>query len=576
MLAASSTAATAPTRAQPGTSTTLTRNGTEPGLAIPFHYSIPFHAQAIRQLSMNANIVLAGGGAKGAVLGGCLLAVEEAQIKPVGFGGTSAGSIVATLASLRYSGDELRCELIDKDLSSFLDDDGKKLDELKAAWNLFSERLGARSILTPCSMRSLAAFFKARLGLYDGKNLKNFLADAIRRKLPDLPYEAEKVTFDQLVQCGCLPLKIVATDFQRRRAVVFGAGGKGAHHSVVDAVLASASFPFVFKPVQLDNMLLTDGGLSSNLPAFLFDREYRESRTPTLAFDLVPPEAVDETAIVKPDLGEFARSLLSSSLEASDVLLRDATPGVGYFAIKTPLGIGTLDFSLDKPQRESCFDKGFSEAALLLRRYEPIRRAREFGDELQKRMLAQFGPVRLYLPVLRALVEQLIAVSKGQVSNPRAHIMLLTGKSTARTASTRIVTYSIGMDKDADVDMELDQDGGCSGTAWEQGRVAVADLDAARTDPTIWKMSIQQHNKVPERVRSMISIPIPGNVHAESAPNRPVGTLSVDCETPLVNTGWCTDGHEMSGSRPDDQPEIEADVLTLMNAWATVVGAMLP
>lgn len=56
---------------------------------------------------MKAYAVMDGGGAKGAALAGCLLAAEEAGIRFVGYGGTSAGSIVALLACVGYSGAEL-------------------------------------------------------------------------------------------------------------------------------------------------------------------------------------------------------------------------------------------------------------------------------------------------------------------------------------------------------------------------------------------------------------------------------------------------------------------------------------
>jgi predicted acylesterase/phospholipase RssA len=50
---------------------------------------------------------------------------------------------------------------------------------------------------------------------------------------------------------------------------------------VVAAVRASASYPFVFEPVKThDKCLLSDGGLASNLPAFLFAKEHRATGFP--------------------------------------------------------------------------------------------------------------------------------------------------------------------------------------------------------------------------------------------------------------------------------------------------------
>lgn len=522
---------------------------------------------------MYANIVLAGGGVKGTVLAGALAAAEDKGIEPVGFGGTSAGSIVATLAAVGYSGVELKEILTDLDFSTLLDDGGELLHKLNESLSTLSARLNSKSWFSVFALGGVAKFFKSKYGLYKGDKVKLFLAERIAKKLDILPNEALKITFRQLLEKGCKPLRVVATELITKRAVVFGAGKKGENHSVVEAVMASSCFPFVFQPVLVDDMVLSDGGLSSNLPSFLFEQEYRESRTPTLAFDLVLPKKINTLSDCHIDLMAFARCLLGSALEASDILLRDATPGVTYFPIETPEGIETLDVSLERSRREACFHKGYSEAASQLERYDPIKRTKMYSAELQKHIMTQYGPLRIYEPVLRALIQQLDLVSTGELVNSRAHMMLLTGRASSTAASTRIVTYSIGMDNDPDRDLELDQDAGCSGKAWETGHAAVADLEKASADPAPWKMSRDQHNKVPKGKKSMISVPITGNLQS---PKRPIGTLSVDCETVLADTGWCEDAQVAANMDPTRPPKIRPEVMTVMQAWAAVIGAMLP
>ncbi|HLN26141.1 MAG TPA: patatin-like phospholipase family protein [Gemmataceae bacterium] len=525
---------------------------------------------------MDAHIVLAGGGVKGAVLAGCLRAVEDKGVTPLGFGGTSAGSIVALLASIGYSGAELEDILVNKVFTEFLDDGGTRLSALKKEWEGFLKRIADKSWRTCLAMSALARRFGTEVGLYQGNKLRTFLAESIKARVKNLPVAPEKATFDHLASCGCKPLRVVATDLGSKRAAIFGTGRKGADQAVVDAVRASASFPFVFRPVVLNGMHLTDGGLSSNLPAFLFEEEYRRSRTPTLAFDLVPGRQSQVPYTPTGDLGAFAQALLGSGLEASDVLLRQATPGVTYFPIRVPEGIGTFDFALTNAQREACFAMGYSEASNQLERFEPLARTKQFGGELKTNLIVRSGPPRLYEPVLRAVMEQLESVSADGIGVMRAHIMLLTGRASKNAASTRIVTYSIGMDLDPDSDLELDQDAGCTGQAWESGQVAVADLDLARKDPGRWRMSIEQHNKVPNRIKSMISVPIPGNVQAEAAPIRPIGTLAVDCETKLADTGWCETCLQSQQLGNSSEVKLSSDVVDIMKAWATVLGAMLP
>jgi NTE family protein len=53
---------------------------------------------------MQAYAVMDGGGVKGAALAGCLRAADDAGIEFIGFGGTSAGSIIAVLACVGFTG----------------------------------------------------------------------------------------------------------------------------------------------------------------------------------------------------------------------------------------------------------------------------------------------------------------------------------------------------------------------------------------------------------------------------------------------------------------------------------------
>lgn len=63
---------------------------------------------------MRAYAVFGGGGAKGAALAGCLKAAQDNKIDFRGYGGTSAGSMVALMAAVGYTGAELREVMTDK------------------------------------------------------------------------------------------------------------------------------------------------------------------------------------------------------------------------------------------------------------------------------------------------------------------------------------------------------------------------------------------------------------------------------------------------------------------------------
>jgi NTE family protein len=84
-----------------------------------------------------------------------------------------------------------------------------------------------------------------RQGLLAGDKVKKYIESHIGG-----------ITFDDLK----IPLSVVATNLKNGDVVVFDKG------KVAPAIRASISFPLVFKPVELSNRLLADGGLSAPVP----------------------------------------------------------------------------------------------------------------------------------------------------------------------------------------------------------------------------------------------------------------------------------------------------------------------
>jgi NTE family protein len=570
---------------------------------------------------MKANVVLAGGGAKGAVLAGCVNAAITKGVLPAGFGGTSAGAIVAFLAAIGYRGDALRSLVVDTTLADLLDDGGAAIDGITRDLGWLGTRLAAgtdlgiggllglvagvgwcegsalvrdlgraiarwpRSILARCP--GLAGFrpppqselpqrwtpirvtrlLVTRLGLHDGRALRRWLADRIVERGLATADEAATLTFAELAEKpGCVPLRVVATDARSRRPVVFGDGDHAAL-SVIDAVVASARFPLLFRPADLAGMCLTDGGLSSNLPAFLFEDAHAATGVRTLAFDLVEEPAREGSGGAERDGVNYLRSLASCAVEASDVLLRRSTAGVEYYPIPVPPGIGVLSFRIDRKARHACYDRGFSRASELIDRAEWYVRMQLVAEGLQARLIAEHGSPDLFEPILRALMDQISSMSDEGLDAPRASIALVTSRG---AATKRIVTYSLGMDDDPDSDLEMDATAGCSGRAWEDCGVAVADVQEGRERPEDWGMTAAQYAKIPRRVRAIISVPILDDPETSRPAMHPLGTISVDCRTALSDTGWVDESGSMQGQHVVDQ-EVE-DILW---AWSRVIHALL-
>ena len=512
---------------------------------------------------MLAYAVFAGGGVKGAALAGCLAAAQDQGVDFVGFGGTSAGSIVALLASVGYAGVDIGKILIETDLTELLDDGGASLAETRRIVKVVIARFEKKQYLRgACAAKTVIQGLWHSLGLYSGDKLKKYLLDLVEKKaaiehptLCKALKNKKDFSFDELVEAGGWPLRVVASDIAMRKPVIFprDQGVYGA--LVINAVRASAGFPFVFRPVQIGDSRVIDGGIASNLPSFLFANEFRETRVPTLAFDLITNA---EEHAEPYNLMKLGQQTLYTSLDASDEILRGVLDGVVRLPVRVPSGIDTLDFWLPRTRREELYHAGYSQASSFLTTYEPLRHTKEAGEHIQQRLMARFGSPKLFFPILYALVRDVQEFTKAK--DVRAQIMLGTGRK------TRIVVYHYGMDNDTDVDLELKDDGGCTGLAWATRAPSVADLEAAAKAPEKWKMTQLQQNKVRKDRRSMLSAPIPtrsGGSEIEALP--PIGTISVDSSTPLDATSWLTVPNEPN-----------PDVVSIITGWAQIVARVLP
>jgi NTE family protein len=481
---------------------------------------------------MRAYAILDGGGVKGAALAGCLAASEELGIEFAGYGGTSAGSIVALLACLGFSGADLRRIVVDEmDFLDFLDDRGILLQRLKDIPTQLSMRRRVSWPFLLWKNRDLFHRINIDFGLYHSHKLRDFLFKKIRERLPNLNLQNENdVTFADLVGAGRPPLKIVASDLGLRAPVVYSArGGDERNGSVFDAVRASMSYPFVFRPVRLNDRYLVDGGVAINLPLYVFNQERLEDKLPVVAFDLVASPSTKTEAY---SFNNFCGDMLSTALESSEHLLRDTIQGVLHIAVQVPKGINTLDFSISPQQRQELFTAGHSATSSFFhKRFPQWTEAQNQIEQLQ----ALYAPPRVVVPVLRAAAKDF--EENTPAKSVRCNVMLPTEQH------TRIVVYQYGMDGDPDEDLELALDGGCSGVAWSTCTVAFDDLDEAKVRPQNRNMTVQQQSKVRPDRKAMLSVPI---FRAGSSSRRAanashldmIGTFSVDTSTSLEDTQW--------------------------------------
>ena len=109
------------------------------------------------------------------------------------------------------------------------------------------------SSIAGCSMGSIIAGMYAAGQLVEAKTW--FLSQELEKVVPDRPLEELNI-----------PCTLVASDMMNTEEVVFRTG------SLFEAVRASISIPLFFKPVQIDNRLLIDGGVLNPLPLHIVER----------------------------------------------------------------------------------------------------------------------------------------------------------------------------------------------------------------------------------------------------------------------------------------------------------------
>lgn len=500
---------------------------------------------------MKAFAVFDGGGVKGAAFSGCLKAAKDLNIDFLGFGGTSAGSIVALLCCVGYSPSELKSVMLKEvDFNKFLDDDGHTLEQLrgiKLPPNFMKFRGYPKFLWTLWANKTSLSNIVQHYGIYNGNKLKEFLHQKVMAKIPSLENKPS-FTFDDLRDFP--PLKIIASDLNNRAPVIYSQK-ENSNFPVLDAVRASVSYPIVFAPVPMLNNFLVDGGLSVNLPIHVFEDEKSRNRCPVIAFDLVEKQPIRSSTSIY----LFFQDMLATALESSEHLLHKTLRGIYHVPIFIPENIKTLDFALKSADKELLFSSGYSQTQEYFSQRLPYwSQAANQIEALQ----AQYVPPRWIEPVLKAVADDF--EQNTSAKNIRCSVMLPTLRD------SRVVVYQYNMESDPDVDLELDLEAGCSGRAWIERRPVFADLTIAQEKLAEWKMPQSKQNKVPRDRASMMSIPIFDVSSTTSGLTTIVdlpllGVLSIDSKTDLSQTGW------LDGTNPW--------VIANAKKWSDIIGRIL-
>lgn len=298
---------------------------------------------------MRVNAVFEGGGVKAIALAGAVAAAEEYDVHFAKVAGTSSGSIVASLLAAGYSGEEMK-RLIEKTpFTSFLQ----------------------KSWLHKLSWVGPALRIFVRKGLYSGDALEAWVHHILKEK--------GIRTFGDLQPNQ---LRIIASDISQGKLMVlpddlplYGLDPRA--FSVARAVRMSTSIPYFFDPVVLRKgravlasgepfteqfVYVVDGGILSNFPLWIFDKEKtlpRQSQLPTLGFQLVGRGSNQPNKIDGPVT--MFQALFTTMMDAHDE--RYIEEHNRFRTIKIPtLGVHTTEFDIRPEQSQELYRSGFDSA----------------------------------------------------------------------------------------------------------------------------------------------------------------------------------------------------------------------
>ncbi len=207
---------------------------------ILFAFSASF-SQEQQKSKLKVGLVLSGGGAKGFAHIGVLKAIEEAGVEISYIGGTSMGAVIGGLYASGYNAtqidsifqstdfDELLKDYIPRSSKNFFEKRNDELYAISLPFNKF--RIGIPTALSK--------------GMYN-YNLLAKLTDPVRHVRD----------FNQLP----IPFLCIATDIETGQEILLNKG------YLAQAMQASAAFPSLFSPVEIDGKWLVDGGVTNNYP----------------------------------------------------------------------------------------------------------------------------------------------------------------------------------------------------------------------------------------------------------------------------------------------------------------------
>ena len=208
--------------------------------------------------AQKVGLVLSGGGAKGMTHIGIIRGLEENNIPIDYITGTSMGAIIGSLYAMGYSPDDMEALLRSEDFKRWYS------GQVEPEYGYYFKQ-----------NRPTPEFFNIRFSFKDSLHIKpqilpTSMVNPIQMNLVFVELFARATAacsgdFNRLF----VPFRCIASDVYNKRPLIMRRGDLG------DAVRASMSFPFVFKPIEIDSVLAYDGGIYNNFPTDIMREDFK-------------------------------------------------------------------------------------------------------------------------------------------------------------------------------------------------------------------------------------------------------------------------------------------------------------
>lgn len=278
---------------------------------------------------MKLGLALAGGGIRGIAHAGVLRALEENNIKVDIIGGTSCGSLVASLYAMGYSPYYIYILF-------------KKYAKEIVGMNKVAFATGVNSILLNKKSKIL--------GLNTGENIERIYNELALKKgiktISDIKMPIAIPTVDISEASEYIFTNKIPSNTKNKKFYIDNV-------SIGKAVRASSSFPVVFSPCEFENHKFLDGGTLNNVPAIPVKKLGAE-KVISVNFDA---DVIDEESnimdIVMKTIDIMGSKLSEKCLQNSDFVLTVPSDKAGLLDIEKidqcySLGYDTAIKNIDK------------------------------------------------------------------------------------------------------------------------------------------------------------------------------------------------------------------------------------